>query len=198
MPKLVNELFDTNNSSTKINIESFTVNGATIESHYNNKKLESLIKNKNWDILILQEQSMRPIIEKNLFIDFSRKFLAKYSSYSKIYIFQTWPRKNKPEMHKKLSSSFVELKNKIGLDIIPVGEIWNQVINENPEINLYVEDLSHPNIFGSYLAALTFYKFLSKLLGIETLKFKNLDSIKIDKQTKEYLSKKVENYQSNY
>ena len=46
--------------------------------------------------------------------------------------------------------------------VSPVGFVWNYIRNNYPQINLYAGDGSHPNIKGSYVAAITFYTMIFK------------------------------------
>ena len=47
----------------------------------------------------------------------------------------------------------------------PVGMAWKKSIAIDSTINLYSSDNSHPSIYGSYLAACTFYQvFLKRVL----------------------------------
>ena len=41
--------------------------------------------------------------------------------------------------------------------VSPVGPVWHYIRNQNPLIELYQTDLSHPSLAGSYAAACAFF-----------------------------------------
>jgi len=63
-------------------------------------------------------------------------------------------------MNQRLRESYLEMANDNFCTVAPVGVAWKTVRDSFPSIQLYSGDGSHPNIYGSYLAACVFYATL--------------------------------------
>jgi hypothetical protein len=50
-----------------------------------------------------------------------------------------------------------EVGKDLGVEVAPVGLAWERVTKERPDLNLFKEDLEHPNIHGTYLATAVVY-----------------------------------------
>ena len=117
--------------------------GAKLEMHYNNPEARQRVVDTKWDIVILQEHSMRPVIEPKSFSFFAHKW------------------ENKPEMTELLNQAYTRMGRQLDAFVAPVGLAWSESLKSNPQIALYNEDQSHPNIYGTYLAACVFYATLT-------------------------------------
>jgi hypothetical protein len=60
-------------------------------------------------------------------------------------------------MQWRLRQSYVEMAENNDAWLSPVGMAFAKIIETNPEIELYSADNSHPSVYGTYLAACTFY-----------------------------------------
>jgi hypothetical protein len=111
-------------------------------------------------------------------MDAGRKFAAEIAKAgAKAVLYQTWIRqpetnwyrdadtasfmKNPEYMRAQLHFNTSKLAKTMDADIVPVGDIWLQVLKEYPAIGLYQGDGSHPSPAGTYLAALLFYEYFS-------------------------------------
>ncbi len=163
-----------------ISLQSVTFGGARLQDHWNNKNTHKIIESRQWDMIILQEQSQWALFSNTIkntafYINKFTKKAAAQKSY--VMLYQTWPRQpgskwyNDPE-HKNATKSVeymmktikentanIAYQNKILY--APIGEYWYKSLQQHPEINLYAPDGTHPSISGSYLAALVFYKYLT-------------------------------------
>ena len=84
-----------------------------------------------------------------------------------VVMYEHWARRdgdrqNRPEdthaaQAARLQASFDRLTREHGLTSAPVGRVWEKVLREHPEINLYQPDGSHPSPAGAYLAACVLY-----------------------------------------
>jgi hypothetical protein len=68
-------------------------------------------------------------------------------------LFLTWSRKAEPEQQADLNHAYDSVAREIGAILAPVGPAWQKARLQNPEIELYAKDGSHPSPLGSYLAA---------------------------------------------
>jgi hypothetical protein len=153
-------------ASAKPAVELHTVplveGGATLEKHYSDPKTQSVLSKVKWDFVILQEHSMRPVEDTASFFEYARKMEAEVEKQgAKPVFFMTWAREHKPEMTSSLDKAYTQMGRELNAYVAPVGLAWAASLKANPEIKLYDEDKSHPNVHGTYLAACVFYATLT-------------------------------------
>ena len=182
-----------NKQSIKVNVNEVTSGGYTLEKMsdsfdpYGKKVYEYLSKNK-YDVVILQEQSVRPIIDKEKFFEAVRKLyklIIKNGATPLLY--ETWGRKDEsPDLQKfnltnesmtnKLIISYNEIAKELNINVSHVGTIFYKIYSEYKDtINIYHPDGSHPSELGSYIIALTHFTkiFNFSPIGINYKYFKN-------------------------
>lgn len=135
-----------------------------------------------WDYVVLQEQSVTPMINatKNLFMLPGVQSLdgsIKASNPTAVtLLYQTWARRDPgvycwgpycsasfasfEQGQDKITLSYSQSAASVSADVAPVGEAWRLYRQENPAGNLFAADGSHPNVSGTYLAACVFYAAL--------------------------------------
>ena len=139
------------------------------------KKLESELASKDFDVIFLQEQSVRPAQLPALFYDGVRQLAKKLEGENaEIILYQTWGRKEPNStlttngwtnrtMTQKLAAAYEAIADEMGYGVSAVGSAFYDVYTNHPEIELYADDKSHTSVAGSYLAALCHY---AKLYGL--------------------------------
>jgi hypothetical protein len=136
----------------------------------------------DWDFVVLQEQSVTPMIDFTA-NNFMQPGVASLdgsidasSPGAVTLLYQTWARRDPgsycwgswcsasfSDFHAgqdKISHSYAQAAAPVGATVVPVGEAWRLYRTENPAGNLFAPDGSHPNVSGTYLAACTFYAAL--------------------------------------
>ncbi len=172
---------DTKNA-VELNIQSITIGGARLKEHWLDGRAATLLNQKAWDFVILQDQSNWPTFENGIIDNYAYitrfKNLAKTSNKKAIIAsFKTWPKQEgshwykNPETRKSLKNyDYMRLsidKNtalnakKTNIDIVPAGDYWLYMLDNKIDIPLYMEDGSHPSVAGSYLNALIFYRYFT-------------------------------------
>mgnify|MGYP001379470318 FL=1 len=146
--------------------------------HSTNTTSLAKINSRNWDFVILQEQSQKPSfspaqVATDVYpyaAQLNNAIKANYSCTETVF-YMTWGRKNGdasncasyppictyPGMQQRLRESYMEMANNNNATVSPVGVAWKTVRDSFPLIELYSPDESHPSIHGSYLAACVFY-----------------------------------------
>jgi prepilin-type N-terminal cleavage/methylation domain-containing protein/prepilin-type processing-associated H-X9-DG protein len=158
LPNLIKQLAQSAGEERVLDIDAQLVGGATFEQHYTMGEMQKKLAAKKYEIVVLQEQSMRPIIETRLMHEYARKLDQEIKANgAKTLFFMTWARKHLPETQTKLSDAYTSIANELGADVAPVGLAWQRAMKERPQIELYDSDNSHPTLKGSYLAACVFY-----------------------------------------
>ena len=175
LPEMITEISNTVDGEIKIEAQQITIGGATLSRHYNSMETIGAIKNGNWDYVVLQEQSTRPMESPDQFFE-SVEDLSKIikASGAETILFMTWAKKHNPNSIKEISTAYWSACKKYKTLIAPVGLAWENCRKEYPQIELYNPDGSHPSMAGSYLAACVFYSILSNEEAV--IPIKGIDS----------------------
>ena len=72
----------------------------------------------------------------------------------------TWSYKDNILMQETISKEYIKLANDFNVKVFPVGQIWDSIRKENPNIDLYFDN-KHPSSAGTYLIALVITKALT-------------------------------------
>ena len=181
LPNMVSEL--SKSTSTYLKTAMSAVGGARLKYHYNQDhglKTKDLIKNGNFNIVVLQEQSMGTLTNKKEFLEYSKKlseYIKKHGA--KPYFFTTWSREKTPQTQKIITKAYKEATNINNGTTVLVGSVWAKVLKTHPELDLYIEDGSHPTLLGTFLSAAVFVKAITgeiprKINNTEKLNLNNL------------------------
>ncbi len=158
--------------------DSNTPGGYTFQGHSTNATSQSKIAQGGWDYVVLQEQSQLPSFPYSQFATASLPYaitlaqqIRAADSCTKPLFYMTWGRKNGDQsncasnpivctyagMQHELRARYLLMADTTNAEVAPVGAVWRDVRANNPNIELYQTDESHPSLEGSYLAACTFY-----------------------------------------
>jgi PKD repeat protein len=183
LPLLVQNL--STSAGKTLNIDSNVPGGYLISSHLNDETTLSKISQGNWDYVILQEQSQIPTIDYYRYNDMYpamtdlKSVIEQYNPCAKIITYMTWGRRfggqqcdpsgtycspvfaNFNHMQDSLTSAYLEISEQLNIQCAPVGVTWQNILNDTTLV-LHSGDNSHPNIDGSYVAALTIFSSIWK------------------------------------
>ncbi len=162
-------------------VESSTFGGSTLALHSVNASTLSKIAQGTWDYVILQEQSQLPSFEISQveaesfpYAHFLDSLITAANPCTETLFYMTWGRKNgdasncaawPPVCTYEGMDSLLNLRYRMMAEmndavVSPVGAIWHQIRDENPGIELYSADESHPSPAGTYAAACSFYEII--------------------------------------
>ncbi|MGI9544844.1 MAG: hypothetical protein ACR2MX_16390 [Cyclobacteriaceae bacterium] len=164
IPHLVSLISDS--TQTKLVTSKSTAGGARLSHHWRGErglKTKELIQKGDFDIVVLQEQSMGTIEQPDSFLIYSRKFsdfIRKHEGQP--YYYETWAREKVPQFQETITAMYSRAVNENGAGLVSVGEAWALAKKHRPEIELYQSDGSHQSPLGAFLAACVFVKALSK------------------------------------
>ncbi len=166
-----------------LTFDSHTPGGMTFEGHSTNQTVIDKIAQANWDFVVLQEQSQRPSFDDNQVqaevFPFAKKLdsmINFYNPCAETIFYMTWGRQNGDAgncpfwppvctyqgMDSLLYLRYMQLADTNDAIVSPVGKLWNYLRINNPTINLYSPDESHPSLAGTYAAACSFYTTIFK------------------------------------
>lgn len=139
-----------------------------------------LIAQGGWDVVVLQEQSVTPMIELAQVSYMEPGALSLHGAIqagspgATTMLFQTWARRDPGSycwaswcspyfetveaMQDQISLAYQQTADPLpGAQVAPVGEAWRLFRQENDNLPLHASDGSHANGRGQYLSACVFY-----------------------------------------
>lgn len=135
-----------------------TQGGVTLEWHAQNAETLATLCDTAWDIVVLQEHSIRPVQDTPKMLEAARTLQSSIEpTGARIVMYMTWARQHFPEMQAGLARVYTSVAQVIGADVAPVGLAWQAAFAADSMLVLHTSDKSHPNPAGSYLAACVFY-----------------------------------------
>ena len=181
LPDLVNEI--ALSFGDTLMHESSTPGGSNFNAHSTNAQTLNKINQKQWDYVVLQAQSQELSFSHFQVANDSYPYaeilvdsIFANSSCTEPLFFMTWGRKYGDQsncqfyppictylgMQERLRESYLDMTFTHNASCSPVGMAWKKSIEIDSTLNLYSSDNSHPSIYGSYLAACTFYSSIFK------------------------------------
>ena len=152
---------DKSSDSTTYIIEKIAVSSYTLQDHYADLLTLNKIKSAKWDVVVLQEQSTRPINNPDLFLQYATKLdLEIKKDTATTVLYMTWAPKDSPTDINQLASSYISVGSKLKAKVVPVGRVWEYTVKTYPLLNLYFTDDKHPALTGTFLIACAFYQSL--------------------------------------
>ncbi len=153
-------LIENSDLENNFDIEQISPGGYTLENHWNTVSTKNNIRNGNWDFVILQEQSTRPVENPQMMYIFADSLTTLIqNSNAQSAFFMTWARKKNPAMLEDLASAYNYCGTNFNSLVVACGKAF-ELVRNNSSIDLYMGDGSHPNYSGTYLISCTFYSYL--------------------------------------
>ncbi len=170
LPALFEKLCLSNGKN--VSVQSLTVGGRKLFENLDPDdeqcaKLTAYLGDGRPDVLFLQEQSVLPAVNFDLFFQ-GVKGLYDTVSAQRTILYATWGRQTGSEtlaahgwtkdgMTELLYASYRHAAEEIGGEVSPVGLCFREMNHKHPEVELYDPDGSHPSLYGSVLATVCHY-----------------------------------------
>lgn len=137
------------------------------------KRLAETYPTKNWDFIVLQDQSFNPANKPEDFLESVQKLCEQMNDGAKFLFYSTWAYRNHTEKLSKTGMTYSEMFTALTASYqkaaelhhgirVPVGDAFALSTVEYPDIDLYTEDDYHPSPCGTYLAACLFYRAVTE------------------------------------
>jgi hypothetical protein len=136
--------------------------GTSFQMHWENGRVQKLLADVKWDLVVLQDQSVMPNLPRDEFetetIPAARKLSrAIKDSQARPVLFMTWGYESDFfSMQKRSRDRYQQLADDLKADLVPVGSAWEKAMQSRPNLGLW-SDGNHATMKGSYLAACVFY-----------------------------------------
>lgn len=171
LPRMLAGLAASAKPTRVLETEMVAVGGATLKRLWDIGQAQQALARGKWDYVVLQEQStlgMSKFVDGIPQINDPAEFHAAARIYdseikrlgAKTLFYMTWARQNNPASQIQLAEAYTKIGMELNAPVAPVGLAWQAALKARPDLALHVEDKSHPNPAGSYLAACVFYAVL--------------------------------------
>jgi hypothetical protein len=144
--------------------------GWSLEEHTTDDDTLDALQSKQWNYVVLQEQSWIPASESSrteTMIPAIVQLVNRIRGNNGIPIlFETWGYRDGMKgsgnddyfsMQQRVITSYEVVAVSYRIVLAPVGSAWQNVRWNHPDIDLWQSDGSHPSRSGTYLAACVFY-----------------------------------------
>lgn len=134
--------------------------GWTLQKHMDDEKskTQAMIKEGDWDFVVLQEQSQMPFMYPKVTHKYGimlGKLIQEQKATPLFYM--TWAREHQPENQAGIRDTYQALGKELNAPVAPVGLAWEKMLQQKVKITLHQKDRSHPTPEGTYLAACVFF-----------------------------------------
>lgn len=158
-----------------VRVGQSTFGGWTLALHAAYEPTLKKIRDGQWDIVVIQEQSEIPALapRKRTALMFPplRQLVKEVRDNGAIpVLYQTWGRRDGDKhirnddfhaMSARLRDGYrAAAANAGGLVVVPVGDAWERKLSAGKGNQLFMEDGSHPSAFGKRVIAESFYQTL--------------------------------------
>jgi hypothetical protein len=144
--------------------------GWTLANHASSSTTLDALKSSQWEVVVLQEQSEIPASELDRtesMYPAARLLVRQIENLGATPLFfQTWahqsgwPEAGLPDyqsMQTQIDQGYQGIAQELHVGIAPVGYAWSIAKEQDPDLDLWQDDGSHPDAQGTYLAACVFY-----------------------------------------
>ncbi|HEY4178196.1 MAG TPA: DUF4886 domain-containing protein [Kofleriaceae bacterium] len=152
-------------------VGSRTPGGQTWEGHDADPEDTALIA-QGWDYVVLQDQSEQPWLARGVKPALMSLDTKVKAAGAKTVLYMTWARAvdndtvtydTKFQQDLAVDRYYVQAGAAITARVAPVGRAWERALRDPTRV-LHVEDHSHPNAQGTYLAACMMYATITGAL----------------------------------
>jgi hypothetical protein len=173
LPGMIRHLAASDKNELRLEcIESLTP-GASLQQHWDGKDALQKLQSSKFDWIVLQEQSLIPAspletLEVTMYPHVKQFHAAALERKTQPILYMTWGRQkgdweNQKDdsyeaMQSRLIAGYETIAKRLNIPVAPVGVAWRNLVNQQPLINPWSGDGSHPSVAGTYLAACIFYR----------------------------------------
>jgi len=150
----------------QVEVSSSAFGGWSLSEHLASFETIEKIEENDWDYIVLQEKSVVSDPEDEMYPAVRELDRLIQNAGAETILFMTWGRENGlasagfpdfKSMQVNISNNYINIADELSLSVAPVGTAWQTVITSENNPGLWDNDGSHPNPFGTYLAACVFY-----------------------------------------
>jgi hypothetical protein len=148
------QLVESSNLPLSFQTESVIKLGASLKTLWEETTAQDMIADGDFDFVVLQGKLPYP--DLNTFNEYTSKFVGEIrETGAEPVLFMTWSRSGVNT--EEIAQAYADLAEELEVVVAPVGIAWQQAMEEKPALDLYDQDLVHPNIQGTFLTVNVLY-----------------------------------------
>lgn len=125
-----------------------------LEDHFNDGKVQELIKKQHYDFMIIQQGPSSQPYGRTSLISYGRKLKKLCDKHNtKLVYFMVWPSRQYYHTYDGVIKNHTNAAEKNKAILAPVGKIWKQHFDKTNDFSYYGPDGFHPSEKGSKKAA---------------------------------------------
>jgi hypothetical protein len=169
MPRTVSDLSSVQkNPNFTINVEAITQGGASLNTHWSNKIALQKIRERKWDVIVLQEHNsvlLSNSENKEKYIELFLLEIKKVGAKAILYNTPIWnsgslTSATRAERQININETLSRIGKRLDARVAPIGYLLMKIALEQSDFSLYTRDY-HPSELGSYFAACVFYSMIT-------------------------------------
>ena len=163
LPEMLRSLAATTGRAPTLEIDAVAEGGQTLLGHYSGGVALQKLRSRDWDFVVLQEQSARPYFPdlQQGFYEGCRTWAKEIRAQGAIPIFyMTWPRDTTAANQPLLTKPFVYVTADQGGECVPAGMAFQRCWTGSPQYQLCFPGDYHPTTTGMYIVACSFYAWI--------------------------------------
>lgn len=175
MIETLRELADGDPGGPRMFAVHYARRGSNLERALDDERVESLLDDERWDVVVLQEHSVRMARAQERaehFLPAATKLAAMARrTGARVVLFGQggYEEGDRDEvdddteaaMRERIRAGYEEAEATLGATTAPVGDAWGMVLRQQRGISLWARDGIRPNKIGSYLIATVFYTVIT-------------------------------------
>jgi len=142
-----------------IEAEKVTFGNTSLWGHWVGPKAIPAIQKGDWTVVVLQDDLEYYDYDVEKFNEYHHNFheeIKKIGAETVLYL--SWKQEYADPMSvEEMENAYTNISRELGVKVAPVGPAWKRALTERPDLDLYEDDRSHPNIAGTYLATAVLY-----------------------------------------
>lgn len=161
MPTLVESL--SLGSKREIDSEMIAPGGVTLYQHVNSPQTAAKLKERHWDVVVLQDCSTCTLEYSKWFSWEVTEMVKQVRAVgSTPLLYMTWADLGKDSDQNTITAAYLSIGKGLNVEVVPVGIAWQHAAPLLPRGTLHASDGHHPSLPGALLTAYMFLQYFQK------------------------------------
>ena len=163
VPETTRDLLALGDNDVSIEVQSITSGGKRFEWHYCESKTLELLKEQQFDIVVLQDSSGGPLDFHDSMVEYAGKLIEAVRAAGATPLLYAYegPVRYTSEQRQLVMQRYAEIARAHNVGVVPHALALDKAMNALPDKNFHNPDRHHLGMFGGYVAACSFYQVLS-------------------------------------
>lgn len=162
VPNMLREVAVMSKSWRPLEVVCLAKEDHSLLQHVDEETARALIKDRDWDFLVLQDRWLQPLQDPSGMLE-SIRTLANIARErgTRVILFVPWADAGLEKQQQVLSAVSRKLAERLSIAVAPAGDVFFAVVKKHEQLDPYVGDKHHVSPIGSWLAAATLYSVIT-------------------------------------